>query len=62
MTPDVMEQTETDIDRPIFDEPEAESPIHLARCAECATTVRYVPSASGAGFTVEDAGDLTLQE
>lgn len=30
----------------------AERPMHLAKCAECAVTVQFQPSASGTGFTL----------
>lgn len=37
------------------DAPAAERPIHLARCAECATAVKYQLTASGAGLILFEA-------
>jgi hypothetical protein len=44
---------------PLDTTPADDRPVHLAKCDECGHTVRFRPSATGAGFVLVDAGDAT---
>ncbi len=48
-------------DTPVFSGVEADDPVHLAKCSECASAVRFRPNVTGTGFfLVDEAPDVTF--